>query len=301
LKLAVNLPPLTLKNPVIIASGTLGYGDEFEPIVKELGAFVCKGTTLNPRPGNPQPRLAETPCGLLNSIGLENIGVRRLIEEKAPIWAGWETPVAVNIAAETIEEYAEIASLLYGVPGVSALELNISCPNIQRGGIEFGTDPQMASEVVRAVKSASPLPLWVKLSPNVTDIMIIAQAVAEAGADAVTLINTLRGMAIDIKSRRPTLSTLFGGLSGPAIKPIALYLVYQVVNAIDITVIGCGGIASAEDALQFLMAGAKAVQVGTANLTNPYICPHIVEGIKQFMEREGIEDINDIIGIARIK
>lgn len=299
MRLAVSLPPLKLKNPIIIASGTMGYGIEFADILQEVGAFVCKGITLNPSPGNPQPRIAETPSGMLNSIGLENIGVRALILEKAPIWAKWQTPVMVNIAGQSIEEYAKIAEMLNGVEGISGLEINISCPNVKKGGIEFGADPQLAEEVVKAVKGVSYLPIWVKLSPNVSDIVKIARAVVKGGADAITLINTIRGMVIDIKGRRPVLGTFFGGLSGPAIRPIALYMVYQVVGEIEIPVIGCGGIFSAEDALQFLMAGARAIQVGTANLVNPQASLEILAGIKQFMEREGIRDINEIIGVAR--
>ncbi len=304
--LSVQLAPknkrgLLLKNPVLTASGTFGYGMEYAELfdIQKLGAIVCKGTTLKPRPGNPQPRLAETPSGILNSIGLQNIGVEALIKEIAPIWAGWQVPVIVNIAGESIGEYSQVASRLDNVPGVAALEINISCPNVAAGGLEFGTRPKLASEVVTAVKEVTSLPIIVKLSPNVTDICEIGVAAAKAGADALTAINTLRGMAIDIKRKRPLLGNRRGGLSGPAIKPVALNLVYELAGAVDIPLIGCGGIASADDALEFIMAGADAVQVGTAGFSDPEIALHVIKGIEAFMEREKVNNLSDLVGVAR--
>lgn len=304
--LGVELAPrhgrgLRLRNPVMTAAGTFGYGTEPAELldIQRLGAIVCKGTTIEPRDGNPQPRLVETAAGLLNSVGLQNIGIRALIEEKAPVWAKWQVPVVVNIAGDNAHQYAELASMLEGVAGVSAIEVNISCPNVERGGMEFGADPQAAAQITAAVKAASSLPVLVKLSPNVSDIAHIAHAVAQAGADAVSLINTLRGMAIDKERRRPLLGNIAGGLSGPAIKPVALYAVYRVAQAVSIPVIGCGGIVSASDALEFIMAGASAVQVGTASFTDPHAPLEVVEGIERFMEREGVERLTDLIGIAQ--
>jgi dihydroorotate dehydrogenase (NAD+) catalytic subunit len=283
------------------ASGTFGYGTEYSHIfdIQRLGAIVCKGTTLEPREGNPQPRLAETPCGLLNSIGLQNIGVKALIKEKAPIWASWRVPVIVNIVGETVDDYAQLAEKLDGVAGISGLEINIGCPNIKAGGAEFGAKPETAAEVTAAVKAATSLPVLVKLTPNTTDIAEVAKAVAEAGADAISLINTLKGMAIDITRRRPLLGGITGGLSGPAIKPVALCMVYEVASAVDVPVIGCGGITTASDALEFIMAGASAIQVGTASFTNPSAPLDVLEGIEQFMEKEGVKDIAELIGAAR--
>ena len=304
--LSVELAPenkkgLRLKNPVMTASGTFGYGTEEGHLfdIQRLGAIVCKGTTLKPREGNPQPRLIETASGLLNAIGLQNIGVEALIKEKAPIWAGWRLPVIVNIAAETIEDYAKVARRLDGVVGVSAIELNISCPNVRTGCLEFGADPEMAARVTTAVRESTSLPLMVKLTPNTSDIAAVARAVVEAGADAISLINTLKGMAIDIKKRRPALSNITGGLSGPAIKAVALYMVYEVVGAVEVPVVGGGGIATAEDAIEFIMAGASAVQVGTASLVNPRAPLDVLEGIERFMIEEGITDIKELIGVAR--
>ncbi len=306
MNLSVQLAPkhqrgLLLANPVMTASGTFGYGTEYSHTfdIQKLGAIVCKGTTLEPRDGNPQPRLAETACGLLNSIGLQNIGVKALIREKAPLWASRRVPVIVNIAGETIDEYAQLASKLDGVAGISAIEINISCPNIKAGGAEFGARPDSAAEVTSAVKAATSLPILVKLTPNTSDITSVAMAVAKAGADAISLINTLKGMVIDITRRRPLLGNISGGLSGPAIKPVALYIVYEVVGAVDLPVIGCGGIATSSDAIEFIMAGATAVQVGTASFANPHASLDVLKGIEQFMEKEGIDDIAELIGVAR--
>jgi dihydroorotate dehydrogenase (NAD+) catalytic subunit len=283
------------------ASGTCGYGtEESYPFdIQRLGAFICKGTTLEARDGNIQPRIAETADGMLNSIGLQNIGVSALIKEKAPIWAKWQIPVIVNIAGETIDEYAGLAARLDGVAGVSALEVNISCPNVKAGGAEFGARAESAAGVTAAVRKVTSLPLIVKLTPNTDDIAGVALAVAEAGADAVSLINTLKGMAIDIDKRQPLLGSVTGGLSGPAIKPVAMAMVYEVAAAVDLPVIGCGGITNAGDAIEFLMAGASAVQIGTASLVNPGAPLDIVEGIEQFMSERGIEDIEELVGAAR--
>jgi dihydroorotate dehydrogenase (NAD+) catalytic subunit len=306
MKLSVQLAPknkrgLMLANPVMTASGTFGWGTEYSHLfdIQRLGAIVCKGTTLKPREGNPQPRLAETPSGVLNSIGLQNIGVKALIKEKAPLWAGWRVPVVVNIVGETVEEYAQLAKELDGVAGIGGLEVNIGCPNIKAGGAEFGANPDSAAEVTTAVKAATSLPLLVKLTPNTADIAQVARAVAKAGADAISLINTPRGMVIDIAQRRPLLGNIFGGLSGPAIKPIALYMVYTVAGAVKVPVIGGGGITTAEDALEFILAGASAVQVGTANFSNPRAPLDVLEGIEKFMEKEGIKDIAELIGAGR--
>ena len=306
MNLGINLAPknergLKLANPVMTASGTCGYGTEegYPFDIQRLGAFICKGTTLKPREGNAQPRIAETTEGMLNSIGLQNIGVKALIKEKATVWAGWRLPVIVNIAGETIDDYARLAGRLDGVDGVSALEVNISCPNVKAGGAEFGTDAQSAAKVTAAVKKETLLPVMVKLTPNTGDIVRVAEAVAEAGADALSLVNTLKAMAIDIKRRKPLLGSITGGLSGPAVKPVALVMVYQVAAAVDLPIVGCGGIATADDAIEFLMAGASAVQVGTATLVNPHAPLDILEGIEGFMLQNGIEDIAEIIGAAR--
>lgn len=305
--LCVQLAPshtrgLLLANPVMTAAGTFGYGIEHSQLVdiQRLGAIICKGTTLKHWEGNPQPRLVETASGLLNSVGLQNIGVEAVVKDKAPVWAGWQVPVIVNIAGETVEEYAKVAARLEGVAGISGIEVNISCPNVASGGMEFGTNPKAAAEVTAAVKAVSSLPVMVKLSPNVTDIGEIASAVGEAGADAITLINTVRGMAIDASRDKPCLGNIVGGLSGPAIKPIALYAVYKVAGIVNVPIIGCGGISCADDALEFIMAGASAVQVGTANLTNPQAALDVLEGIEQFMRARGIQSLKDITGIARV-
>ena len=296
-----NLRGLRLNNPVMTASGTFGYGTEYAEFVdiQRLGAIVCKGTTLEPREGNPQPRLSETPSGLLNSIGLQNIGVEALVKEKAPLWASWRVPVIVNIAGDSIDDYARLATKLERVAGVSGLEVNIGCPNVKSGGMEFGRDPRAAASVTKAVKKASSLPVIVKLTPNVTSILEIAEAAADAGADALCLINTLRGMAIDVSARKPSLGNICGGLSGPAIKPVALYMVYQVAGRVKLPIVGCGGIMSAQDALEFIMAGASAVEVGTAQFVSPRALLDVLEGIEEFMQREGVKDISELVGAAR--
>ena len=306
MNLSVQLAPknkrgLLLINPVMTASGTFGWGTEYSHLfdIQRLGAIVGKGTTLKPREGNPQPRLAETPSGVLNSIGLQNIGVKALIKEKAPIWATWRLPVIVNIVGETVSEYARLAQELEGVAGISGLEVNIGCPNIKAGGAEFGASPKSAAKVTATVKAATSLPVLVKLTPNTADIAEVARAVAGAGADAISLINTLKGMVIDTARRRPLLGNIFGGLSGPAIKPVALYMVYTVAGAVKVPVIGVGGITTAGDALEFIMAGASAIQVGTANFTNPRAPLDVLEGIEQFMAKEGVKNITELIGAGR--
>ena len=306
MNLSVQLAPkhpkgLLLSNPVMTASGTFGYGTEYSHMfdIQRLGAIVCKGTTLEPKEGNPQPRLAETASGLLNSIGLQNIGVKALIEEKAPLWEQWRVPVIVNIAGATIDEYAQLIRQLEGVAGISAIEVNISCPNVKAGGAQFGATPETAAAVVTAVKTATSLPLLVKLTPNTGNIAEVAVAVASAGADAISLINTLKGMAIDIAKRRPLLGSVSGGLSGPAVKSVALHMVYEVAGAVEVPVVGCGGINSASDALEFIMAGASAIQVGTASFTNPQAPIDILGGIEHFMEKEGIDNLTDLIDVAR--
>jgi dihydroorotate dehydrogenase (NAD+) catalytic subunit len=304
--LSVQLAPenkknLKLANPVMTASGTFGYGMEYEHLfdIQKLGAIVCKGTTLEPRDGNPQPRIIETASGLLNSIGLQNIGLEALIKEKAPVWARWTVPVIVNIAGRTIDDYAKLAVKLDKVAGVSGLEVNISCPNVKAGGAEFGADVDSAAKVTEVVRKATSLPVIVKLTPNTGEIVRIAQAVAEAGADALCLINTLKGMAIDIKTRKSLLGNGYGGLSGPAIKPVALYMVYEVARVVNIPIIGCGGITTASDAIEFIMAGATAVQVGTASFMNPSAPMDVLKGIGNYLQKEKIQDIHELIGVAR--
>jgi dihydroorotate dehydrogenase (NAD+) catalytic subunit len=298
-----NQKGLLLKNPVMTASGTFGYGMEYSELfdVQRLGAIICKGTFLNPREGNPQPRLVETASGVINSIGLQGIGIKALIEEKAPVWAGWQVPVIVNIAGDTVEEYWKVAKALEGVAGVSGIEVNISCPNVKNSGAAFGRNAETAAQVTRAVKSATSLPIIVKLTPIAADIGEIAQAVEKAGADAVTVGNSFKGMVIDIQKKQPVLKNITGGLSGPAIKPMALALVYETAGAVSIPVIGCGGIATAEDAIEYLMAGASAVQVGVATFRNPRASLDILEDLQKFMEKERITSLKEIIGAARPK
>jgi len=300
--LTVNIGGLILKNPVMTASGTFGYAREFAPFIdlSRLGAIIVKGISLLPKTGNPPPRIVETACGMLNSIGLENVGVERFIAEKIPYLQGLDTPIIVNILGDSVEEYGEIARRLAGVAGIAALEVNISCPNVKQGGVAFGADPAAAARVTAMVKKNCALPVLVKLSPNVTDIAAIARAVEEAGADAVSLINTLLGMAIDIDSRRPKLANIMGGLSGPAIKPIALRMVFQVSRAVKIPVIGIGGITTAQDALEFLIAGASAVQVGTASFRDATAAVRVLDGIGDWLRRQNIASIAELIASLRL-
>ena len=294
----VRIGSLELRNPVMTASGTFGYAREFSNLVNlhRLGGIIVKGISLRPRPGNPPPRIVETACGMLNAIGLENVGVERFIAQKMPYLKGLGIPVVVNILGDSVEEYGEIARRLDGVEGISALEVNISCPNVKKGGVAFGTMPVMAASVTSAVRQATSLPVIIKLSPNVTDIVLMARAVEEAGADAVSLINTLIGMAIDPRTRRPRLANVIGGLSGPAIKPVALRMVWQVAGAVSIPVIGIGGITTADDALEFLLAGATAIQVGTANFYDPSAPEQIIQGMNDYLHQQGEHSIRDIIG-----
>ena len=294
--MSVKLGSLELKNPVMTASGTFGYGMEFEPFmdVNRLGGIIVKGLSLKPRQGNPVPRIVETPCGMLNAIGLANLGLEGFLNEKLPWLKGLNTRVIVNIYGHSIDEYGELAKALNGIDGIHGVEVNISCPNVASGGMAFGTDPGVSAKVTESVKKNIDKPVIVKLSPNVTDIRVIARAVEAAGADVLSLINTLTGMVIDIETRRHKLANLTGGLSGPAIRPVAVNIVYQVVKAVDIPVIGVGGIMDHRDALEFLLAGAKAVQVGTANFVNPVAAVDIVEGLERFCQEKNINRIADL-------
>jgi len=296
--LRVNIGSLTIANPVMTASGTFGYAREFANLVNlhRLGAVIVKGISLNPRSGNAPPRIVETACGMLNSIGLQNVGVDRFISEKMSYLTGLNIPVIVNILGDSLVEYQEITERLAGVPGVAGIEVNISCPNVKKGGVAFGTDPSMAAAVTEGVKKRAGVPVMVKLSPNVSDIALVARAVEDGGADSISLINTLIGMAIDLKTRRPVLANVIGGLSGPAIKPVALRMVYQVASAVSIPVIGIGGIDSPEDALEFMLAGASAIQVGTANFVNPRVSEEIVEGIGNYVTEEKLPSVRSLIG-----
>jgi dihydroorotate dehydrogenase (NAD+) catalytic subunit len=282
----------------MVASGTFGYGEEYADFVdlERLGAVVVKGISLWPRGGNPPPRLVETPAGLINAIGLENVGLEKFLEVKLPYLRERDVPVIVNIFGNVVEEYAELACRLNDAPGIAAIEINISCPNVKRGGMVFGTDPLMAGGVVAAVRKCTTLPLITKLTPNVTRIADIARAAEDAGTDAVSCINTVAAMAVDIFSRRPKLANIVGGLSGPAIKPIALRCTYEVVRAVKCPVIGIGGISNATDALEFLLLGARAVQVGTANFVSPSVTREIVEGMERFLRVQGLRSIEQYIG-----
>jgi len=299
--LRVKIGSLTLKNPVIAASGTFGYGREYAELVDAslLGGIVVKGISLKHRPGNPPPRIVETPCGMLNAIGLENIGLKTFLKEKLPELQKLDTAVIVNIYGHSMEEYAAVTAGLKGADGIAAIEVNISCPNVECGGMAFGTDPDVSARVTERVLKASDKPVIVKLSPNVTDVRPVALAVESAGAHAVSLINTLTGMAVDIERRTPVLGNISGGLSGPAIRPVALYMVHRVVNAVHIPVIGIGGILDSQDALQFLLAGAKAVQVGTGNFVNPKATLDIIEGLRRFCADRGIARIEEVIGTLK--
>ena len=296
--LAVQIGPLKLKNPVLTASGTFGYGQEFSSLMDPnlLGGIVVKGISLKPMEGNPPPRIVETPCGMLNAIGLANVGLEAFLSEKLPWLQELDTCVIVNIYGHSLDEYGAVAAGLKGVRGISALEVNISCPNVEQGGMAFGTDPDMAARVTERVLKETDKPVIVKLSPNVTDIRKIAKAVEKAGAHALSLINTLTGMAIDVESRMPKLANGSGGLSGPAIRPVAVHMVHQVVRTVNIPVIGMGGILEPRDALEFLIAGAGAIQVGTANFINPRAALNIINGLETFLSEHGINSINDIIG-----
>ena len=296
--LTTKIGPLSLQNPVIAASGTFGYGLELEPLVdlNRLGALVVKGLSLKPMAGNPPPRIVETSGGMLNAIGLANVGLEAFLRDKLPRLRRFTTPIIVNIYGHHIDEYAELASRFKGVEGIAALEVNISCPNVECGGMAFGIDPLTSARVTEAVVKNTDKPVIVKLSPNVTDIRTVAKAVEGAGAHALSLINTVTGMAIDVENRRPKLANLVGGLSGPAIKPIALYMVYQVAKTVKIPVIGMGGIMDYEDAIEFLMVGACSVEIGTANFVNPKATLEVIEGIRTYCVEKGIKKIGEIVG-----
>ena len=302
ISLAVDIGGLRIKTPVLAASGTFGYGEEYRDFMsfKHLGGIITKGISLKPQPGNPPPRLVETTCGMLNAIGLQNIGVKALVEEKIPRLKKRGIPIIVNIYGSTLKDYGEVAKRLDGVSGIAALEVNISCPNIRKGGIAFGTDPREVFKVVSAVKKSSSLPIMVKLSPNVTDVTAIARSAEEAGADSLSLINTLIGMAVNITTRTPLLGNITGGLSGPAIKPIALRMVWEVCNTVNIPVVGIGGICTAEDALEFFIAGASAVQIGTAQFVNPSVTSEVVSGLEKHLEDHSLSAITEIVGTLEI-
>ena len=296
--LRVRLGPLELKNPVIAASGTFGYGEEYASLVdlNQIGAIVVKGLSLKPKSGNPPPRIVETHGGMLNAIGLANVGVETFIREKLPALRKYDTRIIANIYGHHIDEYGDLASVLKGVEGISALEVNISCPNVECGGMVFGVDPDVSARVTERVLKNTDKPVIMKLTPNVTDIRVIARAVESAGAHAISLINTLTGMAIDVDSRTPKLANIYGGLSGPAIRPVAVFMVYQAASSVRIPVIGMGGIMDARDALEFIIAGASAVQVGTGNFVNPAAKLDVLDGIKKYCGKHGIQRIQEIVG-----
>lgn len=301
LEMSVKIGRLTLKNPVLSASGCFGFGEEHRSFfdLNELGGIVVKGTTLKPRQGNPPPRLAETPSGLLNAIGLQNPGVDAVIKKELPLLKDITSPIIVNISGNTPEEYIEIAKRFEEVDLVQALEVNVSCPNVAKGGMAFGTCPKGVETLVKSLKKVTGKTLIIKLSPNVTDIVSIARGAESGGADAVSLINTLLGMAIDINCQRPVLGNITGGLSGPAVKPVALRMVWQVAQRVSIPIIGMGGISSSQDALEFLLAGASAVSIGTASLVDPAVFPRVIKGIEKYMLKRGILNIKDLTGLAQ--
>lgn len=300
--LKVNIGALKLKNPVLTASGTFGYGEEFADFVDltRLGGFIVKGTTLHPREGNPYPRMAETPMGMLNAVGLQNKGVHYFVEHIYPRLKDLDTNVIVNVSGSSVEDYRETAAIINELENIPAIELNISCPNVKHGGMTFGVHPEAAAEVVSAVRSAYHKTLIVKLTPNVTDITEIAKAVEGAGADSISLINTMLGMAIDAERRKPLLSTVTGGLSGPCVKPVALRMVWQVAKAVKVPVVGLGGIMNATDAIEFLLAGATAIELGTANFIDPAITVKVVDGINDYLDRHGFRSVQEIIGALEV-
>ncbi|HNR12470.1 MAG TPA: dihydroorotate dehydrogenase [Thermodesulfobacteriota bacterium] len=300
--LSVRLGSLVLKNPVMTASGTFGYGLEYRSLIdlNLLGGIIVKGLSLAPSAGNPPPRIIETPAGMLNAIGLQNIGVEAFIQEKLPALRGFDVAIIANIYGCTVEEYSTVARRLSEAEGITALEVNISCPNIKAGGIQFGKDPRQAGQLISAVRQATSLPLIVKLTPNTDRIREVALRVEDAGADCISLINTFIGMAIDVDTRTPLLATVTGGLSGPAIKPLALRMVWDIVQVVSVPVIGVGGISCSRDALEFIIAGAHAVQVGTANFINPGVCAEIITGIEAYLADHAIASISELRGSLRI-
>jgi len=296
--LSVKIAGVEFSNPVLVASGTFGYGEEYESLVdlNKLGGIVTKSITLEPREGHPPPRTFETSCGMLNAIGLANVGVERFIKEKLPFLKSLKTRIIVNVAGSTVSEYEEVVKRLNRSKGIDMLEINISCPNVKEGGIAFGSKVKSAYECIKAVRKNSSYPIIAKLSPNVTDIVEVAHAVKKAGADAISLINTLVGMAVDVERRRPLLANITGGLSGPAIKPVALAMVWKVAKAVKVPVIGLGGIMNTEDALEFILAGASMIQVGTANFVDPQTSIKIVDGLSEYCKKKGIRKITDLVG-----
>lgn len=300
--LSVNIGELKMKNPVMTASGTFGYGDEFADFInlERIGGIIVKGTTLHRREGNPYPRMAETPSGMLNAVGLQNKGVDYFVENIYPKIKDIDTNMIVNVSGSAIEDYVKTAEIINELVNIPAIELNISCPNVKQGGMAFGVSACGASEVVKAVRAVYKKTLIVKLSPNVTDITEIARAAEASGADSVSLINTLLGMAIDAEKRCPLLSTVTGGLSGPAVKPIALRMVWQVAKAVKIPVIGLGGIMNWKDAVEFMLAGASAIQLGTANFIDPAVTVKVIDGINDYLDRHGYSSVNDIIGALEV-
>ena len=297
-QMGVHIAGLYLKNPVMTASGTFGYGGEFKDLVDldRLGAIIVKGLSLKPAAGNPPPRIVETPAGMLNAIGLENIGIEAFRKTRLKFLRRLETPVIVNLYGQQAEDYEALATIVDEEPDIAAIEVNISCPNVKAGGIAFGVSAAAAADLTDRIRRRTAKPMIVKLSPNVTDIVPIARAVAAAGADALSLINTITGMAVDVESRRPKLANITGGLSGPAIRPVAVRMVWQAARAVDIPVIGIGGIMNHRDALEFLIAGASAIQVGTANFVNPATTMAIIDGLEDYLQTHQIDDVNDLIG-----
>jgi dihydroorotate dehydrogenase (NAD+) catalytic subunit len=300
--MAVTIGNLRMVNPVMVASGCFGYGEEIDAFypIRRLGAIMVKGTTLEPRAGNPVPRMAETASGMLNAIGLQNVGVDRFLAEKLPFLRRAGAACVVNANGRTVDEYAELARRLDGVPGIGAIEINISCPNVKEGGIEFGSNPEMAARVVSAVRRATKHTLITKLSPNNANVKALALACVDAGTDALSAINTLVGMAIDARRRKPVLANVIGGLSGPAVKPVGLRVVYQIHQAVKVPIVGMGGIVTGEDAVEYLLAGATAVAVGTANYLDPFAALKVVDGIRDYMKREGFKDVSQLTGALEL-
>lgn len=299
-RLAVKLGKINLRNPVMPASGCFGFGKEYSQFypLDKLGAIAVKATTVEPRFGNATPRVAETPGGMLNAIGLQNPGLDQILAEELPWLAQYDVPIIANIAGTTVEDYIEVSKRISKASNVKALELNISCPNVKCGGITFGTDPIIAAELTKEIKKVSNVPVFVKLSPNVTNIVEMAKAVEEAGADGLSMINTLLGMRIDLRTKRPILANKTGGLSGPAIKPVAVRMIYEVSQQVNIPIIGMGGIQSAEDVIEFFLAGASAVAVGTANFVDPYVCPTIIDELEEWLDKMGVEHISELTGMG---
>ncbi|WP_096199289.1 dihydroorotate dehydrogenase [Bacillus sp. FJAT-45350] len=297
-RLAIELPGLSMKNPIMPASGCFGFGKEYAEYfdLSKLGAIAVKASTIEPRYGNPTPRVAETSAGMLNAIGLQNPGVEKIMANELPWLEKYDVPIVANVAGSEMEDYIEVAERVSKAPNVTALELNISCPNVKKGGIAFGTMPEVAAELTKKVKDASSVPVYVKLSPNVSDIVAMAKAVEAAGADGLSMINTLLGMRIDLKTRKPILANGAGGLSGPAIKPVAIRMIHQVSQAVSIPIIGMGGIQTAEDVIEFFLAGASAVAVGTANFVDPFICPTIIEELPTLLDEMKVEHISELTG-----